>query len=682
MTEIVGAADAATYDHDSGRAPDRDSRMHALADHAADIIAVLHPDGYWEASDAGTRQLGYPKGFDPDGGVFSLIHPDDLVGAAEALAEVSAGTRTIDEPIEIRLRAADGTYWDYECSGIRADGLGVDGTIVVTARNITRRKRAELALQKAQQRFRSAFEHAPMCVAVLSAEGRIVDINPSGCTLLGRPHDLLVGTNFDSVVHIDDRRLFCDLLTRHPSRHQRFEHRLVRGDGTVLWTLTGATAVPGLDGEREQTIVMLVDITDRRESEALLAHSATHDHLTGLLNRSAFAIALDHATARRNEPGSTALLFCDLDGFKRVNDTLGHEAGDAVLVEVARRLELATREADSIARLGGDEFVLLCEDLEHPENAIVIAERVIRAIERPMVIAGRAVEVGVSIGIAVTDGAVSSDALLRSADAAVYRAKDSGRARIEVFDESLRKAHEARRTMEIDLRTAIETRAVSIGFQPIVTTATRGLYGHCAVASWHRLGAPVLEHSDLVRLAADAGLAGALDRVILRSLALAPGTTALHVPLTAQHLDDRNVVVGIQEAIDDSDVSPGQVVLEVPEAWIAAAPDTAQRTLGHLSTRGFRLAVSGFGRHAAALPLLDALPVEVVALDQLLRTELATHPHGAPVVAATIAYAQAAGCHVLAEHVRHASDFALAISLGCDLARGTGVAPVHSAAAS
>ncbi len=130
MTEIVGAADAATYDHDSGRAPDRDSRMHALADHAADIIAVLHPDGYWEASDAGTRQLGYPKGFDPDGGVFSLIHPDDLVGAAEALAEVSAGPRTIDEPIEIRLRAADGTYWDYECSGIRADGLGVDGTIV------------------------------------------------------------------------------------------------------------------------------------------------------------------------------------------------------------------------------------------------------------------------------------------------------------------------------------------------------------------------------------------------------------------------------------------------------------------------------------------------------------------------------------------------------------------------
>lgn len=528
-------------------------------------------------------------------------------------------------------------------------------------------------------RLRAAFEHAPMCVAVLTPDGRILNINPAGCALFTRDAAALVGSSFDDLVHVDDRRLFLDVVSGHVNRNRRFELRLTRPDGAVLWALTAATVVPGPAGTTDHTIVMLVDITDRREAEHLLAHSATHDPLTGLLNRSAFTVALDRAIARRCDPGSTALLFCDLDGFKKVNDTLGHAAGDIVLIDVARRLEITTREADSIARFGGDEFVLLCEDLTSPENAVTIAERIVAAIEEPFDVNGRAVHIGVSVGVAIADGAISSDALLRSSDAAVYRAKERGRARIEVFDDTLRAAHDARRTLEVALREAIGAAAIDVGLQPIVRLDDRTLHAHRAMVSWAGPGMPAFDDTALVALAAESGLATLLDRHVLESLGnrrLAWGADArMHVALAPSHLNDRSLIPGICDALGLTGLDPDRVTLELPEQWVMESTGRAEQVVAALHTIGVRLGITSFGRHAEALALLDRLPIEIVTIGHALHAGLGTHAHGRCVVRGIVEYAHAAGCLVVADDVRHADALTLVTDLGCDLARGIGVAP-------
>lgn len=533
-------------------------------------------------------------------------------------------------------------------------------------------------------RLRAAFEHAPMCVAVLTPDGRILNINPAGCALFTRDVTALVGSSFDDLVHVDDRRLFLDVVSGRVNRNRRFELRLTRPDGVMLWALTAATVVPGPAGTTDHTIVMLVDITDRREAEHLLAHSATHDPLTGLLNRSAFTLALDRAVARRSDPGSTALLFCDLDGFKKVNDTLGHAAGDIVLTEVARRLGFTTRESDSIARFGGDEFVLLCEDLTSPENAVTIAERIVAAIEEPFDVNGRAVHIGVSVGVAISDGAISSDALLRSSDAAVYRAKERGRSRIEVFDDTLRAAHDARRTLEVALREAIDGAAIDVGLQPIVRLDDRRLHAHRAMVSWAGPGMPAFDDTALVALAAESGLAPLLDRHVLaalgkRHLAWA-ADSRVHVALAPSHLNDRSLIPGICDALSHSGFDPGQVTLEVPEQWMLESIGRVEQITTALHAIGVRVGITGFGRHAEALALLDRLSIDVVTIAHALHAGLGARAHGRCVVRGVVEYAHAAGCLVIADDVRHSDALALVTDLGCDLARGIGVAPRADAA--
>lgn len=410
-----------------------EARARALIENSPDIIAVLYPDGQWEASDQGTRLLGYPKGIDPDGGVFSLIHPDDITDAATALQEILAGTRPPSTPIELRLRAADGTYRQFECVGQNlSDDVHVGG-VVITARDITERKLADARLRAAEQRFRIAFEHAPLAVSIIDLDGTIIDINAAGCAMLGYERDALIGAPAEATVYPDDRGLAIDMTTAQlGGNSQPAEFRLQRADGQILFALSHASLVDPVDPDDPAYVITLqTDITDRKQLERELERRASHDTLTGLSNRASLDHHLEHLLARRDGP-AVAVLFVDLDNFKTVNDTYGHEAGDAVLIDVAQRLTTSIRHGDLAARLGGDEFVIVCDLQRNPAVVYEIAERIRNAIATLDTTDGNGNHVTASIGVAISEPGDVPSALLRRADAAVYIAKRAGKNRVEL----------------------------------------------------------------------------------------------------------------------------------------------------------------------------------------------------------------------------------------------------------
>ncbi len=414
-----------------------EARARALIDNSPDIIAILYPDGNWEASDQGTRLLGYPKGFDPPGGVFSLIHPEDIPDASAALAEILAGTRAPNAPIEVRLRAADGVYRQFECVG---QDLGDDTHIrgvVITARDVTERKLTEAQLRAAEERFNIAFEHAPISVSIIDLEGRIVDINAAGCEMLGYERAELIGTPAELTVHPDDRALAIQLTTAQlDGSSTPAEFRVMCADGRVVPLLSHASLVVPTDREQQPYVISLQsDISDRKRLEEELERRASHDALTGLRNRPSLTQHLDYALRRRHRP-RVAAMFIDLDDFKSVNDAHGHDAGDDVLVHVADRITETLRAGDVAARLGGDEFVVVCDIDGDGAEALDIAERLRAAIAAPhdtgiTTTPGRPDITG-SIGVAISEPGDDSASLLRRADAAAYLAKRGGKARVEL----------------------------------------------------------------------------------------------------------------------------------------------------------------------------------------------------------------------------------------------------------
>jgi diguanylate cyclase (GGDEF)-like protein/PAS domain S-box-containing protein len=410
-----------------------EARLRAIIDNSPDIIAVLYPSGHWEASRQSTRLLGYPNGYVVDGGLYTLIHPDDAPTAAVALSEVLAGTRSPKEPIELRLRAFDGNYWTFECVGQNLGADDVDGGVVVTARNVTERKRAERAHREAEERFRTAFEHSPLCVSLVDLDGRILDINAAGAALLQRTREALIGTDARDCVHPDDVEHAIEATSQQISGIDAIaEFRMVRADGTEVWVMSRAALFTPEEDRAPYVISLQTDITARRNLEERLAKEATTDPLTGLLNRNAFMSHVQLALTRHSK-AAVGLLFLDLDRFKVVNDTCGHDVGDEVLIRVARALERVTRSGDVVARLGGDEFVVLCQGVD-AETIATVGARVVDAVCEPIAIGNRIIQVGVSVGGAMATAMDEVTALLRRADTAAYQAKRQGGSLIVLAD--------------------------------------------------------------------------------------------------------------------------------------------------------------------------------------------------------------------------------------------------------
>ena len=435
---VVGAVRDLTERHQAEAARTRaEAEFRMLVAESSDIITVLEPDGTWRSSSAGgSRSLGYPPGYDPPGGIFSLLVPDDVDRAREAFEEVVRGDRGPDRPIVLRVRASDGSIRHLEAVARNlVDDPAVHG-IVLNARDVTDRVQAGAALADSERRFRLLVTHATDLITTFNADGFCTYASPAIKPVFGYEPEELLGSQARDLMHPDDiARVeqsvgdqFAGTAPRAPIKYL-MRHR----DGS--WRHVETVVSNLLDEPAVHAVVCNTrDVTALEAALDLLEYQASHDPLTGLPNRRQFAEAGQRALARGDRDGSyTGVLFIDLDGFKLVNDTLGHEAGDEVLKAVATRLRGCARAGDTVSRFGGDEFCVLCEQPRDENDLRRLAERMISAIGDPPPEAARGIPIGASVGLVLAEAgtARTTEGLLREADAALYRAKRAGGGRIE-----------------------------------------------------------------------------------------------------------------------------------------------------------------------------------------------------------------------------------------------------------
>ncbi|MEX5720467.1 putative bifunctional diguanylate cyclase/phosphodiesterase [Geodermatophilus maliterrae] len=544
-------------------------------------------------------------------------------------------------------------------------------------------------LRETDARFASAFDGSPVGMAILDpADHRPVAVNDALCRLLGRTREDLSAAPLTDLVHAEDRPAHDARmagLLEGGSPGVPVEIRYVRGDGEVLWTMASIALHRDEDGTVQAVFVQLVDASARKRAEGDLLRLAYHDPLTGLPNRTYLLETLDRALGRARRTGTPmAALLLDVDHFKVVNDSLGHDAGDVLLREVATRLRTAVREGDTVSRFGGDEFVVVAEPECDDEGALALARRIEEALAAPVVIDGRAVHVSASIGVAVSRGERDSRGLLRDADTAAYWAKARGRARSELFDEELRRRADARLETEQDLRQALDRDELSPYYQPVVSTATGEVLGFEALVRWEHPTRGLLSPAAFLEVALETGLVVALGRRMLeracRDLAawdaardpagLAGGASLpwVSVNIDAQQLHLDGFADDVARILAETGTSPDRIRLELTEnAFLDLTSVEATRRLRAL---GVRLAVDDFGTGYSSLQYLRRLPVDVLKIDRSFLEDLSVDPQAAAVVEAIVQLSHTMRLTVVAEGVETAEQLAHLGEMGCDASQG------------
>jgi diguanylate cyclase (GGDEF)-like protein len=419
---------------------------------------------------------------------------------------------------------------------------------------------------------------------------------------------------------------------------------------------------------------------ERKRQEAQLAHRALHDPLTGLPNRALFldrlGVALDRS--RRND-ASIAVLFLDVDNFKEVNDSLGHAAGDRLLSGLADRLQSMLRPMDTVARFGGDEFTFLFEDLAGEREVVLIAERIRRAVSDPIHLEEGDITVAVSIGITlVTDPTTAPENVIREADAAMYRAKELGRSRYELYDESSRRRAVARIELEGALRQAIDSAELHLHFQPTVAlTGAGGVTGLEALLRWQHPEHGLMMPSQFVPLAEETGLILPIgSHVLERALDELAGwrvhdpELTVSVNLSVRQLEDPRMVSIVARALDAAGVDPGAVFVDVSEAAVALDLEAASRALHGLRALGVRIAIDDFGTGSSSLATLKRLPIDAIKLHQSLVAGVGRDRGDEAVVHAIVELGHAFGVDVIAEGVETEAQLRRLRELRCDGAQG------------
>jgi len=566
------------------------------------------------------------------------------------------------------------THAQWRWAGIH--GLFVAGLAVAQLVSWRANQSARAATEASRERFRKAFENAPVSMALVDPDGRLLQTNHEFRQRTGLSGEL----RFWDLAPAGERDALRASWPPAPDAPE-VEHRYIRADGSVGWIVWRHSLIRGADGRPDHYISQGVDITARKQAAERLDHQAHHDPLTGLPNRALFDRVLEEALERRRENGNRlAVLFCDIDDFKVINDSLGHSAGDELLVAVAERLSAVVRPDDTIARFGGDEFVMLLERVPSLADVRAVADRIAAEIQRPFVLEGRSRYLSASIGVAVADGSeVAAEDLLRDADAAMYQAKEHGKARLEFFDSSVRTRALERLELEAELRDALARGELSLVYQPEILLEDGALFGTEALLRWEHPAHGHVSPARFVPIAEQSGLIVPIGEWVLDEACRQAAhwreqgqdDLVMSVNLSPRQLSSPNLAASVADALADSGLPPSALCLEITESAIMENPEAAHRILQGLRALGVRLAIDDFGVGYSSLSHLKyLLPVDLIKIDKSFVDGLLDDGDSRAIVTAIVELAHALGVQAVAEGVETAEQADVLRTLGCHTAQG------------
>ncbi len=546
-------------------------------------------------------------------------------------------------------------------------------------------RRTTNELSEAEERFRRAFDDSQVGMALTSTAGRFQRVNRALCEITGYSRDELVGKTFGEITHPDDIEADLEALRELVEGERygyRTEKRYIHAAGHPVWISLNVSPIYEGDGPPGYLIAQVEDISDRKESEERLTRQALHDSLTGLPNRTLFSDRVRMASSRRGVRGF-AIIYLDLDGFKLVNDTLGHAAGDQVLIEVARRLEPLLRVGDTLARLGGDEYALLCEEVGD-EEVRAIADRVIETMAEPIEVQGRAITQAASIGVALyeADGSPTEpDQMLGEADLAMYRAKAAGKSRYALFESWMRQGDTDRTGLERELRAALERDEITVHYQPEVDLHSGEITGAEALVRWQHPDRGLLEPAQFLFVAESSDLISQIDDFVLREACFQAARWRQELPdgdrftvsvnVSERRLADPGLSGKIAQAISDARLPASSLCLEIAEWAVMDRRAAALRAIPDLEQLGIRLLIDDFGIAISSFGSLKRLPrLNAIKIDASFIAGLGRSREDSAGVAAIVGLAHGLGLTATAEGLEREEQLRELQALHCDRGQG------------
>jgi diguanylate cyclase (GGDEF)-like protein/PAS domain S-box-containing protein len=663
-------------------------RFRSIFDHAPIGVAMVSLEGrYLQVNGSLCEILGYTEEELQALTWQEITHPDDLATSSAYARRILEGEFP-KYHLDKRFLHADGhTVWASLSVSLVRDAEGEPLYFVSQIQDVTERKKVEMVINESEERLRTLLQYSSDVITILEADGTVHYVSPAVERITGFKPEEQVGTNAFDLVHPNDRDraldTFAEVLKR-PGLHPPLEFRVPHKDGSwrylehVVNNLLDDPAVSGV-------VVNSWDVTERKALAEQLRYQAFHDSLTGLPNRALFMDRLEHALTRANRRNSkVVVLFMDLDNFKVINDSLGHKAGDQLLVAVAERLKTSLRHEDTAARLGGDEFTILVEDISSVGEVVQIAERIAEILRPPFPLEEQEVFATVSTGIALNSSAQEQPAdLLRHADLAMYRAKHRGKARYEVFEPSMDAKAVERLMLETGLRRALGLQQFRVYYQPVVALENDKVAGAEALVRWEHPQRGLLLPEEFLPVAEETGLIVRIGQWVLREAGKQariwqehyPGTLPLTISVNLSTREFFHPKL-IAEVLHESEIDPASLQLEITEgAMRSNGTSSADRTLRNLKRMGVQLAIDDFGLGYSSLSYLKRFPVDFLKIDRSFIAGLEGEPNGVStkdteIVKAMIELTHALGLRVIAEGVETSEQLRWLRYMKCDFAQG------------
>ncbi len=561
--------------------------------------------------------------------------------------------------------------------------LGGESYTMVTAKDISKQRATEERLRRSEQRFRGIFENAPIGILLVDMQGCIFQANHTAATLLAYDEQHMYGIHVSRLVpqaERQDLKQLLEQLSGGTSPQHKSEKKLCCQNGIEIWTNIHILLQRDRDDMPSYFIVQLADISDMKRGQKRMEQMAFYDTLTNLANRRLFNDRLSHTieTCARNNR-SAALLYLDLDNFKRVNDTLGHEAGDFLLREVADRLRKCVRQEDTVGRTGGDEFTILLNDITTPSDAGLVAQKILNHLREPLELDGHPLVVTTSIGVTIlpSDGKDPS-ILMRNADLAMYKAKERGRNNYQFYSDDLNRNAAKRLRTEYEIGQALDFSQFELFYQPKISLKTMQIVGVESLIRWNHPERGLLGPQEFIEIAEDTGSIIDIGTWVIQEAcracqalnASADRPIDVAINISPRQFRDPNLVTTLRRSMREMALHPSNIEIEITETMLMQDVEAAEETITHFSELGVRVAIDDFGTGHSSLNYLKRFPINTVKVDRSFVTELPENGDDLAITRAVIAMAHQLNMEVVAEGVETTAQLDCLAQESCEYAQG------------